>query len=128
MKRTLLAAALTLFGTAAFAEPALGTWQTPVDEGSFAMVEVKPCGTAVCGTFTRTFKADGTEYQSPNIGKQILRNMAPTGGGNYEGQVWRPADNKLYIGKLSVKGDTMTMKGCVAGGLICKSSTWKRIK
>lgn len=82
MKRTLLAAALTLFGTAAYADPALGTWQTEVDDGSFALIDMYQCGSAVCGKISRTFKADGTEYQSPNIGKQIVMNMVPQGAEN----------------------------------------------
>lgn len=127
MRKFIIAAALAVAGTAAAADPIEGVWQTQPDEGAFAHVTVAPCGGAFCGTITRTFK-DGAEFQSPNLGKQIVRNMAPQGGGEYSGQVWRPANDKVYNGKASVSGDRMSLSGCVAGGLICKSQTWAKIQ
>ncbi|MBC9245513.1 DUF2147 domain-containing protein [Paracoccus sp. 11-3] len=127
MRKFIIAAALAVAGTAAAADPIEGVWQTQPDEGSFAYVTIAPCGGAFCGTISRTFK-DGAETQSPNIGKQIVRNMAPQGNGEYSGQVWRPANDKIYNGKASVSGDRMSLSGCVAGGLICKSQTWAKIQ
>ena len=115
------------FATAAAAQDAaVGIWQTEVDDGSFAHILMQPCGAAVCGTIQRTFKADGSEYQSPNIGKQIVINMAPNGDGSYDGQVFRPSNGKTYIGKMTVSGDALRLQGCVAGGLICASQNWVR--
>ena len=102
------------------------TWGKP-DEGAFAHVTIAPCGGAFCRTITRAFK-DQAEYQSPNVGRQIVIDMAPQGGGNYAGKVWRPANDKIYNGKASVQGDRMSLSGCVAGGLICKSQTWARVQ
>ncbi|MBV7378170.1 DUF2147 domain-containing protein [Maritimibacter dapengensis] len=129
MKRIFLAAAMSLLGSAAFAQdPALGVWQTEVDDGSFALVQMSSCGSDICGTITRTFKADGTEYDSPNKGLQIVRGMTPTGGGNYEGEVLRPSNNKIYIGKMQISGTQLSLKGCVAGGLICANQNWKKLQ
>jgi uncharacterized protein (DUF2147 family) len=115
------------FGGAAYAQDAaVGTWQTEVDDGAFAYVSVAPCGAAICGTIARTFNSDG-EYQSENIGRQIVIDMVPQGGGEYEGQVWRPSNNKIYIGKMDVSGDALRLRGCVAGGLICASQNWVRV-
>lgn len=88
---------------------------------------IAPCGGAFCGTISRTFK-DKAEYNSPNTGKQIVIDMAPQGDGKYEGKVWRPANNKVYLGKISLSGDRMNLSGCVAGGLLCKSQTWVRVQ
>jgi uncharacterized protein (DUF2147 family) len=123
-----LIAAIGLAGMTggAGAEPILGTWQTEVDDGSFAYVQVAPCGGGFCGTITRTFNSGG-EYRSPNVGKQIVREMAPQGGGAYEGRVWRPSNDKVYLGKAQVDGDRLRLRGCVAGGLICASQIWARI-
>ncbi len=129
MKRIILAAALALSGSAAFAQdPALGVWQTEVDDGAFALVRMSECGGAFCGTITRTFKADGTEYESPNKGLQIVKGMVPAGSGKYEGEVFRPANEKTYIGKMEIEGDALTLKGCVAGGLICANQNWKKLQ
>jgi uncharacterized protein (DUF2147 family) len=119
-------AALVAMAGAAAADPAEGIWQTEVDDGAFAHVRIAPCGSAVCGTIARTFNSEG-EYQSPNIGKQIVRDMVAQGGGDYEGSVWRPSNDKIYIGKMSVTGDTLILRGCVAGGLICASQGWARV-
>lgn len=127
MRKLAMAAALTLAAAAAHADPIEGIWQTQPDEGAFAYVTIAPCGGAFCGTISRTFK-DKTEFKSPNIGKQIVIDMAPQGGGNYEGRVWRPANNKIYMGKANVAGGRMSLSGCVAGGLLCKSQTWARIQ
>lgn len=127
MKTTILAAAFALAATAAAADPIEGLWQTQPDEGSFAHVQISKCGGAYCGTITRTFKGK-SEYKSPNIGMQIVKNMAPQGGGKYKGKVLRPADGKTYNGKAEVSGDRMKLAGCVAGGLICKSQSWARLK
>ncbi|KEO50574.1 DUF2147 domain-containing protein [Thioclava pacifica] len=127
MKTMLLAAALTFAAGAALADPIEGVWKTQPDDGSYAYVTIKPCGANFCGDISRTFKADG-EYKSPNLGKQIVINMAPKGDGKYEGQVWRPSNNKIYLGKITLNGNAMALAGCVAGGLFCKSQDWQRVK
>ena len=122
------AAALAQTGSAALAaDPIVGLWQTQPDEGALAHVQIAPCGQGFCGTIVRTFKGRA-EYRSPNIGKQIVIGMTPSGQGSYRGKVLRPADDKVYNGKAAVSGKTMTLKGCVAGGLICKTQTWTRLK
>lgn len=121
-----LVAALGL-ATIAAADPIEGVWQTEVDDGSYAHVVVAPCGGAFCGTITKTFNSAG-EYQSPNLGKQIVRNMVPQGGTEYQGQVWRPSNDKIYLGKIALTGSQMALRGCVAGGLICARQNWVKIR
>tara|TARA_R110002012_G_scaffold119657_1_gene268747 strand:- start:96 stop:671 length:576 start_codon:yes stop_codon:yes gene_type:complete len=118
---------LGLTGAAYAAGPAVGTWQTQVDDGAYAHVKMAPCGGAVCGTIARTFNDSG-EYKSPNIGKTLVIDMKPEGGGKYAGKVWRPSNGKIYIGKMDVAGDSLKLSGCIAGGLICSKQTWARIK
>ncbi|MFT5064913.1 MAG: hypothetical protein ACJAXK_001307 [Yoonia sp.] len=129
MKRILkTAAALIALATPALADPAEGVWQTEVDDGKFAYITMAPCGGAYCGTISRTFENGGTEYQSENIGRQIVIDMVAAGDGSYTGQVWRPSNDKVYVGKMSVSGDSLTLKGCVAGGLICAAQGWARVQ
>ncbi len=122
----LIVAIFTAFPAFA-ADPVLGVWQTEVDDGSYAYVDIHMCGAKICGTIARTFDSSG-EYQSENIGKDILRDMVSNGGGKYSGNVWRPSNDKIYIGKLELNGDSLKMKGCVAGGLFCKSNNWSRVQ
>ena len=127
MKKTLTLAIAGLWAAgAAMADPALGMWKTEVDDGAYAHVKMSKCGAGVCGTLEKSFNANG-EFNSPNKGKQIVRGMTPKGGGAYEGKVWRPSNDKIYIGKMQVSGNSLKLKGCVAGGLLCSSQNWTRI-
>ncbi|MDQ2095289.1 DUF2147 domain-containing protein [Rhodalgimonas zhirmunskyi] len=128
MKKVLaLAAGLAMAAGAALADPAEGMWKTEVDDGSYAHVKMAKCGANICGTIARTFKTSG-EYDSPNKGKQLVMGMKPQGGGSYAGKVWRPSNDKIYVGKMNVNGNTLVLKGCVAGGLLCSGQTWTRVK
>ncbi|AVO37351.1 DUF2147 domain-containing protein [Pukyongiella litopenaei] len=119
-------AALGLAG-AALADPVEGTWQTQVDDGSYAHIAMAPCGSAICGTIARTFNAEG-EYTSPNIGKTLVIDMVPNGDGSYAGKVWRPSNDKIYIGKMKLNGNALALRGCIAGGLLCSKQTWSRVQ
>ncbi len=128
MKKFLIAAAVAAFGTAATAnDAAVGIWQTQVDDGAYAHITMSRCGEAVCGVISRTFNADG-EYQSENIGKTLVIDMVPAGDGSYEGSVWRPSNDKIYIGKMQVAGNQLRLRGCIAGGLLCSSQDWVRVQ
>lgn len=121
-----LAAALIVTAGAGFADPLEGTWQTEADEGAYAHVVIAPCGANFCGTIERSFR-DGAEFASPNKGKMLVIDMAPEGNGKYEGRVWRPSNDKIYLGKIALDGDSMRLSGCVAGGLICSKQRWARV-
>ena len=127
MRKILMAAAVSLVAGAAWADPIEGVWQTQEDAGACAHVTITPCGPAFCGKITQAFKG-GKDYASPNIGKAIVIDMVPAGGGAYEGKVWRPSNDKTYIGKAQVAGAGLKLSGCVAGGLICKSQSWTKVK
>lgn len=128
IRLTALTAAFVLSaGAALAADPIEGIWQTQPDEGSFAFVQIKPCGPAFCGKIVKTFKGKD-EYKSPNLGKPIVIDMTPDGNGGYKGKVWRPANNKIYQGKIALSGKNMSLSGCVAGGLICKSQSWVKVQ
>lgn len=128
MRKFFLAAFAVLgLAGALHADPAEGLWQTQVDDGVYAHIRMVPCGQAVCGTIARTFNASG-EYRSPNLGKVLVRSMVPQGGGNYEGSVWRPSNDRVYLGRMRLEGDRLVLRGCVAGGLICSSQTWARLQ
>lgn len=127
MKKTVLSVAVLLgLATGAQADPVLGTWKTQPDDGSYAHIEMSNCGAAICGKIARTFNSDG-EYASPNIGKTLVIDMVPGGDGSYAGKVWRPSNDKIYIGKMDLNGDALALRGCVAGGLICSKQNWQRV-
>lgn len=131
-KLTLSAALLGLMAAPAFAaDPLVGTWQTKADDnGNFGYVQIAPCGGKFCGTLIKSFDDKGKPMKSPNIGKKIIWDMVPMGGGKYgDGKIWAPDRDKTYDSKLQLGGDTLAVSGCVLGGLICRNGgTWTRVK
>ena len=132
MKKVLYSAiaALALVG-AASADPVVGTWQTASGEdGGFLHVDIAPCGADFCGTIKSAFKEGGSpSLQYPHLGKSIIKKMQANGSGSYSGgTVWAPDVDKTYTSKMSLKGSKLTVKGCVAGGLICRGQDWKRVR
>lgn len=128
MKHLAIAGILMLTAAAAQADPLEGVWKTQPDDGKFAHVTIAPCGAMLCGVISKTYEASGAEYNSENKGKRIVIDMAPQGGGKYEGKVWRPSNNKVYLGKMTLNGNSVKLQGCVAGGLICSSQQWARVR
>lgn len=127
IKSTLLSAALILSGAVAVqADPIAGLWASEVnEEGASLHVQISPCGDAVCGTVAKVL---GHSDTSPE-GMQMIWGMKAQGGGEYSGgKVWAPDQDKTYRGKLLLKGDTLTMSGCILGGVICRGSDFTRLK
>lgn len=127
MKKLGLIAAMVLgMAAPALADPVEGTWKTQVDDGAYAYVTIAPCGPQICGVISRTFNDSG-EYKSPNIGKQLVWDMAAKGNGAYKGgKIWQPSTDKIYRSKMSLSGDVLKVSGCF--GPICKKQTWMRVK
>ena len=131
MKTVFAAVVLVAWAGAAWAaDPVEGVWKTlPDDNGNFGHVEIKPCGPAFCGTLIQSFDGTGAVMQSDNVGKQIVWDMMAAGDGSYtDGKIWSPDRDKTYNSTMQLTGDTLSVSGCVFGGLICRASDWTRVK
>ncbi len=131
MKRLMVAALLALAPVAALADPVEGIWKTkPDDNGNFGHIQIGACGDRFCGTLVKSFDKSGKEMTSPNVGKRIVWDMQSEGGGAYgNGKVWSPDRDKTYNSKMQLNGDSLSVKGCVMGGMICRDGgAWSRVK
>ncbi|WP_171128010.1 MULTISPECIES: DUF2147 domain-containing protein [unclassified Ruegeria] len=133
MRKALLTAGFAVFATSALAEDSVdGLWKTePGETGGYLHVSISECGSAICGTIDSAFSADGNQnLEYANLGKQIIWDMVPEGDGSYDsGKIWDPESDKTYKSKMSLDGQNeLTVKGCVAGGLVCRGQTWTRIE
>ncbi|MBZ8118955.1 DUF2147 domain-containing protein [Roseovarius sp. LXJ103] len=130
MNRILMsAAAVVLSATAALAaDPLEGTWRTaPDDNGHTGLINVAPCGAALCGTLMKAFDGTGAEVASENIGRQIISETMAKGDGAYKGKVYAPDRDKTYNSKLQLSGNTLAVSGCVLG--ICRNGgTWTKVE
>lgn len=114
-----------LLSSPAMAEGLAGTWLTgPDQKGQVAHVTLAPCGGAFCGHVLRTFNKSGQKITGPNDGKRVIWDMTAKAGG-YEGKMLLPAYGATVKGRIEPKGNTLTIKGCLAA--ICKSTKWTRV-
>jgi uncharacterized protein (DUF2147 family) len=111
---SLASAAAMIAGSAlaaSAAEPIEGTWKRP---STGTIVQYAGSAGKFCGTvMTGKFKG------------QSIGCMEGTGN-TYAGTITDLDANKTYKGKASISAAGMSLKGCVAGGLICKGETWVR--
>jgi len=124
----------------AAAADATGTWYTGEKD---AQVRVANCGGALCGTLvwlkepndpatgrpkTDKNNVDASKQGRLLIGVQIVLGMKPNGTPQqWSGDVYNASDGRTYSGSFTLTGpDTAELKGCVLGGLICKTQTWTR--
>lgn len=129
MFRTFAAAcalALAAAAPAIAADPLEGLWRTAADDnGNSGLIEVVPCGAALCGTLIRAFGPDGKQISSPNIGRRIIWDTAPRSGGEYRGRLFSPDRNAEYASKLVLRGNRLSVSGCRIG--ICREGgVWTR--
>lgn len=125
-KRIYLAAAIMWAATGLAADPVSGLWQTQVDDGRYAYVDMKPCGDKICGSIAKAFDSNGP-YEGENIGKLLVWDMAPGGNGSYSnGKIWQPSTGKIYRSKMKLNGNKLNVSGCV--GPICKKQVWARVQ
>ncbi|MBO9560014.1 MAG: DUF2147 domain-containing protein [Caulobacter sp.] len=121
---------------AASASPALaedfnyGVWRNPKNS---VHVEIKPCGGGkACGVVVWAndeAKADAKKGGTPElVGLQLLRDFQLQKNGSWKGKVFVPDLNMNFNGTADFpNATTMKAKGCLIGGFLCKSQTWRRV-
>lgn len=127
---TVMMAGLIVMMTAggSLAEPLLGKWRTALqDDGTSGVVQVAPCGAALCGTLVASFDAAGKEVDNPDNGMLILSETVASGGGEYRGKIYAPDRDQTYNSRLQLSGDALKVSGCVLG--VCRDGgSWSRVK
>ena len=137
-----VAAIIGFFATAlsARAIDPTGVWLTNEDD---ARVRIYRCGQDLCGAILSLkepndpatgkpkldkFNKDASLRGRPVVGIELITGLKPKGASDqWEGSLYNPEDGNTYIGILTIESLlTLKLQGCVLGGLICKSETWKR--
>jgi len=108
-----------------------GTWISPTGH---ITIEIAPCAASAerwCGTVTHASDraiADTRAASGRNlIGMVLVRNMRSAGRSHWRGQILVPDRKVTANGALRLSGsDTLLVKGCALGGVVCKSQRWRR--
>ncbi len=121
MSKFLIAILLgTLGATSASAADIQGEWAR--GDGN-ARVKIAPCGKDVCAT--NTWIRPGTRKEK--TGDRLVMTIQPSGEGAYAGSAFDPQRNLTYKISVNINGDSMTTRGCIVAGLLCKGVNWTRI-
>ena len=130
-------AALALTGNASASAPAspVGRWLT---EGDKAIVEIAPCGAALCGTLHQILKVDPgapkTDIRNPNprlrqrstSNLEILSGFVRDGS-RWRGQIYDPRSGRTYKSFVEVRpDDKLALTGCV--WMLCQTQDWRRMR
>lgn len=99
---------------AAAAEGPTGRWDR--DDG-LGGVRIAPCGEALCGRIVWLKEPNGPA----RIGELVLFDMRRTAENLWSGSAHNPEDGRDYAGTMMLDGERLITRGCVFGGLICKS-------
>jgi len=129
-----LVAAALMAALSAQADPMggiVGRWRDSDGESEIA---ISRCGPALCGKIV-WLKEERFDVFNPNeglrkrslLGLQVLSGFKPAAKGALEGEGYNPADGKTYRTTLELaSSQSLVVRGCVLGGLICDDDTWSR--
>lgn len=126
--RAALCVAALLGATPTLAQDAsavMGAWQRG---DGIARVKVAPCGQkngqVICMTNTY-IRPDVTDEK---VGERLEFNFSGADGAALTGTAFDPKSGKSFSTTIAVAGERMTTRGCILGGVICKSTEWTRVR
>ena len=114
------AAAMSAGSALAASTPLDGNWAR--GDGN-AKVVIKPCGSDMCAV--NTWIKPG--HESEKVGDKLVMTISQDSDSSYSGKAFDPQRNMTYKLSIDVSAKAMTTKGCVLGGVLCKSQNWTRI-
>ena len=106
-----------------------GVWKNP--KGS-VHVELKPCGTEICGYVVYASpkaEKDAREAGTPKlVGMQLLRGFKVGADRIGRGKVFVPDLKGTFSGTAEqVDANTLRVKGCLFANVLCKTQLWTRV-
>jgi uncharacterized protein (DUF2147 family) len=115
------AAIVLLSAGPVMAEPSmLGLWAR--GDGK-AVVRIEHCGANLCAI--NTWIRAGTKNEK--AGDKLILTVAPSGPSLMTGQAFDPQRNLTYRMRIEVGERTMSSRGCILAGLLCRSMSWRRL-
>nr|WP_121049875.1 DUF2147 domain-containing protein [Sphingosinicella microcystinivorans] len=126
----MLLAAPAAAQNATLSERTYGTWQNPKNS---VHVEARECDGKMCGVVvwaSDKAKADARRGGTDQlIGRQLFQDFEEQQEGRWKGKVFVPDINRTFHGTVTIiDADTLEGKGCLLGGIGCKSQVWTRVK
>lgn len=125
MSRLAIAVGFVLFtslhGSAMAAPDPSGVWSR--GDGN-ARVRIAPCGSDICATNVWIKDTSGGEA----VGDKLVMTLKPKSADTLTGQAFDAKRKLTYSIQLKVEKQSLVTRGCVVGGLVCKSVNWSRAR
>lgn len=87
-----------------------------------ARVRIAPCGGNICATNVWIGDTSGGE----NVGDRLVLTVSAGNEGKLVGTAYDPQRGLTYSMEMTIKPRQLQTRGCVLGGLLCKSVNWSR--
>ena len=97
-----------------------GTWMR--DDGN-ARVKIEPCGGDLCATNVWIKDTSGGE----EVGDRLVMSVKPVDDNTLDGSAYDAKRDMNFKIKIDVSDKSLTTRGCVVGGLLCKSMGWSKV-
>lgn len=106
-----------------------GVWRNP---GDTVHLELRPCGENICGEVvwaTDAARKAALRFSDRElVGQQLFRDFKRGEDRTARGKVFVPDLGLTFKGAAQHRdSNTIKVKGCVLGNLICKSQVWTRL-
>jgi uncharacterized protein (DUF2147 family) len=115
-----LAAAAALLSTPAFSDTGMSGHWTRGDGA--ARVRISPCGASMCAVNTWVKNKNGGE----KVGDRLVMTLNSKSPSVLSGTAHDPQRSLTYAIEVRVNGRSMTTRGCVLGGMVCKNMGWSK--
>ena len=87
-----------------------------------ARVRVAPCGPNICAT--NLWIRDTSRGEA--VGDKLVMSVKPKSDDKLVGTAFDPKRQLHYSMEMTVERTSLVTRGCIVGGLICKTVTWSR--
>jgi uncharacterized protein (DUF2147 family) len=113
---------LTLLTPAKSADGIITSYGTWARSDGDSKVRIAPCGRAICAT-NIWIRDPGS---SEKVG-DILEIKLSGEGSVFKGTAYDKQRNLTLTFEMNISKNSLTTKGCVLGGIICKTAAWSRL-
>lgn len=118
----IVAAILSLEPVTAIAQdhPLMGRWAR--DDGK-ALVKIERCGKDWCAV--NTWIKPGIKDEK--VGDRLIMTLDESNGESFHGSAHDPQRKLTFKISVLARPDVLQTRGCVLGGIVCKTARWTRL-
>lgn len=126
---SLFAAIALLAGPGVAPDAIIGQWSNA--KGTIE-VRTRRCGAELCGRVVRaSAKAEASARKGGTaslVGTELLRGYRQDRNGVWNGRVFIPKIGRDVSSQIKqTSNDTLTISGCMVGGMLCRTQVWHRV-